>query len=89
MNSYEDFLKACDYIAEVWNGVACSVREMAEALQEIFEEVQSLAYTVRNTPPREYASRMKKNHLYREHHRNAYHAQIKTHKHQPYCRRIF
>lgn len=87
--TYEELRDLLDSITEAWNQFCSQVTDTASKMQELWTDIQEMAYAKPSIPPKKYGTRKKKNHLFRNHTTINYCADRKIQKHQPYCRRAF
>lgn len=89
---FDDLDATMERIVQIWNDICLTVEEAAEAITSAFSaisDLQELAYTKENIPPKKYGTRKKKDHLFRAQAKCVYQADRKLKKRQPYYRRVY
>lgn len=83
----EELNEAIQKIIDAWNAFTSTFDEMTKAVLSAFSDLRELAYEGVSNPPIKYASRMKKNHIYRDRKPLVCQVNGKPRKHQQYYRR--
>lgn len=85
----EELRNAAEKLAQAWSEFSSTMRDVADALQKLFNQCEELEYTKLSIPPRQYGTRKKKDHLFRNQILPRYQASRKMQKHYPYCKRVY
>ena len=87
--TYEEWRDALESITEAWNEFCSRMENAASKIQELWADIQEMAYSKPSIPPKKYGTRKRKDNLFHNQIVKCYRAERKIQKHRPYFRRVF
>lgn len=89
MVDFDELNEALAKVIEDWTICWEEFCEAVKTFATLFTKLKEYVYEGTSNPPAKYASRIKKNHLYRDRKACVYQVNRKPKKYQPYYRRVF